>query len=102
MIASADELVLHAGWDLPDYRWYDLEGLPVNATTSGNDLLIERECSAVSLAAAALSIAHWREFRCAAEGDWAMAGRAISAAMEAAGLRNIWTPYARFEQVVQI
>ncbi|MCX6522752.1 MAG: glycosyltransferase, partial [Actinobacteria bacterium] len=52
LIADRDDQVHHAGWDVPNYRWYELEGLPVGQTTSGNDLLIERECTHVSLAAA--------------------------------------------------
>ena len=53
MIADADDIVVHAGWDVPNYRWYELEGLRVGTPSSGNDLLIERECTQVSLAAAA-------------------------------------------------
>ena len=41
MIADRHDMVLHAGWDIPNYRWYKLEGLSVGSTTSGNDLLIE-------------------------------------------------------------
>ena len=62
LVADRHDVVLHAGWDIPNYRWYELEGLRVGSTTSGNDLLIERECTHVSLAAAALTLPHWREF----------------------------------------
>ena len=102
MIADRYDRVLHAGWDIPNYRWYELEGLRVGGTTSGNDLLIERECSQVSLAAAAVSKANWSEFRGRATGDWHAAGRALSQAMVDAGARTLWTPYARFDQRVAI
>jgi hypothetical protein len=35
MIADRHDMVLHAGWDVPNYRWYELEGLRVGSTTSG-------------------------------------------------------------------
>jgi hypothetical protein len=102
MIADRDDIVLHAGWDVPNNRGYDLEGLRVGSTTSGNDLLIERECSHVSLAAAAVTAANWREFRHHAAGSWHAAGRNLSAAMLDAGARTLWTPYARFDQTVYV
>ena len=102
MVADRDDTVLHAGWDVPNYRWYELAGLRVGMTTSGNDLLIERECSHVSLAAAAISAANWREFRARAAGRWHDAGRALSQAMLDAGARTLWTPHARFDQAVMI
>ena len=107
MIADRDDIVLHAGWDVPDYRWYELEGLRVGSTTSGNDLLIERECTEVTLAATAVSSAQWRE--CAhqaagagATGGWDAAGRTLSRALVARGARTLWTPYARFDRTVAI
>lgn len=103
MIADRDDTVLHAGWDVPNYRWYDLDGLRVGSTTSGNDLLIERECSHVSLAAAAVSAAQWRECRhLAGAGGWHDAGRSLSAALVQRGARTLWTPHARFDQVTTI
>ena len=63
LIADDNDIVVHAGWDVPNYRWYELEGLRVATPSSGNDLLIERECTHVSLAAAAVSAGHWRECR---------------------------------------
>jgi hypothetical protein len=102
MIADRHDVVHHAGWDVPNYRWYDLEGLRVGSTTSGNDLLIERECSHVSLAAAAVTYANWHEFRASATGGWHGAGRTISQAMLDAGARNLWTPYARFDRTVTV
>ena len=79
---------LHAGWDVPNYRWYELEGLRVGTRSTGNDLLIERECSHVSLAAAAVSPAHWRECRDRANGGFDAAGRALSAALAASRRPN--------------
>lgn len=102
MIADRYDVVLHAGWDIPNYRWYDLDGLQVGSTTSGNDLLIERECTQVSLAAAAIAFPQWREFRARAVGDWHDAGRSLSHALVDAGARTLWTPYARFDQAVTI
>jgi hypothetical protein len=102
LIADADDLVVHAGWDVPNYRWYALEGLPVATPSAGNDLLIERECDQVTLAAAAIAGGHWREFRDRATGGFDAGGRALSAALAASGARTLWTPYARFDQVVQI
>lgn len=102
LIADRHDTVLHAGWDVPNYRWYELEGLRVGTTTSGNDLLIERECSHVTLAAAAVTQAQWRECRHLAVGLWDDAGRALSAALTARGARTVWTPYARFDEAVAI
>jgi hypothetical protein len=102
LIADDNDVILHAGWDVPNFRNYELEGWRVAAPSSGNDLLIERECSEVSLAAAAVSAGHWREFRDRANGDFDAAGRGLSAALGASGARNVWTPYARFDQVVPI
>jgi hypothetical protein len=87
---------------VPNFRQYVVEGMRGAAPSSGNDLLIERECSLVSLAAAAVSAGHWREFRDRAIGDFDAAGRGMSAALAASGARNVWTPYARFDQVVPI
>ncbi len=70
--------------------------------SSGNDLLIERECGQVTLAAAAVSAGHWREFRDRADGGFDAAGRALSIALAGSGARTLWTPYARFDQVVPI
>lgn len=102
LLADRHDVVMHAGWDIPNYRWYDLDGLRVGSTTSGNDLLIERECSQVSLAAAAISFANWREFRARAAGGWHDAGRALSQALVDAGARTLWTPWSRFDQHVTI
>jgi O-antigen biosynthesis protein len=102
MIADDNDLVVHAGWDVPNFRWYQLEGLRVDTRSTGNDLLLERECSQVSLAAAAVSAGHWRECRDRANGDFDAAGRALSDALEASGARTVWTPFARFDQVVPI
>jgi hypothetical protein len=108
LIATPDDAVVHGGWDDPHYRLYALEGLPVGVATAGNDLLIERECTHVSLAAAAISAAHWREFRhCAGPGlgrpgSFDAAGRNLSTALLASGARTIWTPYARFDEVVPL
>ena len=100
LIADDNDIVVRAGWDVPDFREYSLEGMRVAAPSSGNDLLIERECSQVSLAAAAVSAAHWRECRDRAHGGFDAAGRGLSTALAYAGARNVWTPYARFDQVV--
>lgn len=109
LIATPDDAVVHGGWDDPHYRLYSLEGLPVGVATAGNDLLIERECTHVSLAAAAISAAHWREFRHAAAvseflgggaRSFDAAGRSLSTALVASGARTLWTPYARFDEVV--
>lgn len=102
LIADRDDVVHHAGWDVPNYRWYELEGLKVGQTTSGNDLLIERECSHVSLAAAAVSSSRWREARHLAAGRWHEAGRHLSQALVDRGCRTLWTPYARFDERVAI
>ncbi|MEY4230903.1 MAG: hypothetical protein RLZZ362_1752 [Actinomycetota bacterium] len=102
LVADRHDTVLHAGWDVPNYRWYELAGLRVGTTTSGNDLLIERECSQVSLAAAAVTAAQWRECRHLAPGRWHDAGRGLSDALVARGARTVWTPYARFDQAVAI
>jgi len=102
LVADRDERVLHAGWDVPNHRWYELEGLPVGQTTSGNDLLIERECTHVSLAAAAVSSAAWAAARCQARGGWHDAGRTLSQALVDLGARTLWTPWARFDQHVAI
>jgi len=102
LIADRDDVVHHAGWDVPDYRWYDLEGLPVGQTTSGNDLLIEREVTHVSLAAAAVHAGAWREARHLAAGRWHEAGRHLSQALLERGCRTLWTPHARFDEQVAI
>jgi hypothetical protein len=102
LIADDNDLIVHAGWDEPNHRGYRLEGVRVAAPSSGNDLLIERECSQVSLAAAALSAGHWREYRDRAHGGFDAAGRALSAALEMSGARTVWTPYARFDEVAPI
>ncbi len=102
LIADRDDMVHHAGWDVPNYRWYELEGLKVGQTTSGNDLLIERECTHVSLAAAAVRSASWREVRHLAGGRWHEAGRGLSQALLDRGCRTLWTPYARFDEGVAI
>jgi hypothetical protein len=102
LVADRHDTVLHAGWDVPNYRWYELAGLRVGTTTSGNDLLIERECSQVSLAAAAVTAAQWRECRHLAPGRWHDAGRGLSDALVARGARTVWTPYARFDLAVAI
>nr|MDP9463483.1 glycosyltransferase [Actinomycetota bacterium] len=91
LIADDNDIVLHAGWDVPNYRWYELEGLPAATPSAGNDLLIERECSHVSLAAAAVSACHWRECRDRANGGFDAAGRALSTALAASGARTVWT-----------
>jgi heme A synthase len=102
LVTTDDGVVVHAGWDEPDYRWYDLVGLRAGGTTSGNDLLIERECTAVSLAAAAVSAAQWRECRHLVHGGFDDAGRSMSAALVARGARTLFTPYARFDRSVTI
>ena len=102
LIADDNDIVVHAGWDVPNYRWYELEGLRVANPSAGNDLLIERECTQVSLAAAAVSAGHWRECRDRAAGGFDAAGRGLSAALAASGARTVWTPYARFDQVVPL
>ena len=102
MIADNDGIIIHSGWDVPNFRRYELVGLAVAAPSIGNDVLIERECSEVSLAAAAVSAAHWRECRGRAVGGFDDAGRGLSAALGASGARNIWTPYARFDHVAPI
>ena len=55
LVATPGDVVVHAGWDSPNYRWYELEGMRVGTTSSGNDLFIERECSQVTLGAAAIA-----------------------------------------------
>ena len=102
LIADRNDVVRHAGWDVPNYRWYELEGLPVGQTTSGNDLLIERECTHVSLAAAAVSGQAWREARHLAGGRWHDAGRGLSQALLDRGYRTLWTPHARFDERIAI
>ena len=99
MIADRDDVVLHAGWDIPNYRWYELEGLRVGTTTSGNDLLIERECSQVTLAAAAVSMRGWREFRSRAPpAAGTTRGGRCRRRWSTPALRTLWTPCARFDQ----
>lgn len=102
LIADRDDVVHHAGWDVPNYRWYELDGLRVGQTTSGNDLLIERECSHVSLAAAAIASSTWREARHLAAGRWHQAGKNLSQALVDRGCRTLWTPFARFDEQVAI
>jgi hypothetical protein len=102
LIADENDVVVHAGWDVPNYRWYELNGLPVSTPSAGNDLLIERECTQVTLGATAISAAHWRECRDRANGGFDAAGRALSKALAASGARTVWTPYARFDRVVAI
>ena len=102
LVADCDEIIVHAGWDVPNHRGYALEGVRVGAPSSGNDLLIERETAHVSLAAAAVSAPHWREGRDRAHGGFDAAGGGLSSALIAAGARTIWTPYARFDEVAPI
>ncbi|HEY0518166.1 MAG TPA: hypothetical protein VGC84_01640, partial [Ilumatobacteraceae bacterium] len=102
LVADDGDAIVHAGWDVPAFREFQLEGVHVGAPSTGNDLLIERETGAVTLAAAAMSAAHWREFRGRAHGDFDAAGRSVSAALATSGLRNMWTPYARFDRIVAI
>jgi len=58
-------------------------------------------CVAIATAAA-ITAGHWREFRDRATGGFDAGGRALSAALAASGARTLWTPYARFDQVVRI
>ena len=102
LVADDDEIIVHAGWDEPNHRGFRLEGVRVAAPSSGNDLLIERECTQVSLAAAAVSASHWREGRATAVGGFDAAGRALSSTLVASGARTVWTPYARFDEVSPI
>ncbi|MEO6156219.1 MAG: hypothetical protein ABIQ39_01165, partial [Ilumatobacteraceae bacterium] len=104
LVATTDDIVVHAGWDTPNYRWYELEGMRVGSTSSGNDLFIERECSQVTFGAAAISAVHWNEFKhtAAAASGWDDAGRRLSDSLTASGLATLWTPYARFDRVVAI
>ena len=104
LVATPGGRVVHAGWDVPEFRLYQLDGLPLGTGTAGNDLFIERECSQVSLGAAAVSIEHWRESKhlAAAASDWDDAGRRLSDAFAATGLTAVCTPFARFEQRVAI
>jgi O-antigen biosynthesis protein len=102
LVADDDEVIVHAGWDEPNHRGFALTGVRVAAPSSGNDLLIERECTHVSLAAAAVSASHWRECRHLAHGGFDAAGRALSSALVASGARTVWTPYARFDEVSPI
>jgi hypothetical protein len=102
LIADDNDIIVHAGWDVPNHRGYRLEGVRVAAPSSGNDLLIERECSQVSLAAAAVSAGHWREYRDRTHGGFDAAGRALSIALAMSGARTVWTPYARFDEVAPI
>ena len=102
LIADDDGIIVHAGWDEPNHRGYRLEGVRVAAPSSGNDLLIERECTQVSLAAAAVSANHWREGRASAAGGFDAAGRALSSTLATSGARTVWTPYARFDEVSPI
>ena len=103
LIADRDDTVLHAGWDVPRFRFDRLEGQKVDAPTSGNDLLIERECSHVHLAAAAMTAANWREARhVAGSAQWAKAGEQVSGELHRLGCRNLFTPYARFDRTVAI
>ena len=102
LIADDNDIIVHAGWDVPNHRGYLLEGVRVAAPSSGNDLLIERECTHVSLAAAAVSAGHWRECRDRAHGGFDAAGRALSVALGVSGARAVWTPYARFDEVSPI
>lgn len=104
LVATPDDRVLLAGWDEPEFRTFQLAGLPVGTGTAGNDLFIERECSQVSLAAAAIATPRWHEFKhhAATMLDWDAAGRALSKAMRAAGASAIWTPFARFDRVARL
>ena len=103
LIADRDDAVIHAGWDVPVFRYDKLEGQRVGAATSGNDLLIERECTQVHLAAAAMSSANWRLARHAAGGGgWAKAGERVSGELHRLGCRNLFTPYARVDRTVTI
>jgi hypothetical protein len=99
LLADPDDLVLDAGGDIPGYRMQPLEGLRVGAESAGNDLLIERECTFVSLAAAAVTAAHWREAHDIRTDDWYAAGRAAALTLQGLGAGTVWTPYARFDQV---
>ncbi len=100
LLAAPDGVVLDAGTDLPGFRMHPLEGLRVGSPSAGNDLLIERECTTVSLAAAATTVAHWREGRDPLATDWYAAGRSISLTLQGLGAATLWTPYARFDLAV--
>lgn len=104
LVATPGGVVVHAGWDTPNYRWYELEGMKVGTTSSGNDLFIERECSQVTLGAAAIATPHWHELKhtAAAAADWNGAGKALSDALVGSGLATLWTPFARFDRVVVV
>ena len=105
LITAPGGRVVHAGWDVPEFRLYRLAGLPIGTGTAGNDLFIERECSQLSLGAAAVSIEHWRESKhlaAPAAGDFGEAGRRLSDAFADGGLTAVWTPFARFEQRVAV
>lgn len=102
LVADRHDAVLHAGWDVPEYREYRLLEQRAGSPTTGNDLLIEREVDQVSLAAAAVTAPRWREFRHVAGGLWHQAGRSLSQALADHGARNLWTPHVRFDQQVAI
>lgn len=98
LLCDTSGKVLHAGWDIPEFRMYRLEDRVAGETSVGNDLLLERECTHASLAVAAVSAAQWREAHHFAQGLWHKAGREFSGALLAAGARTLYTPYARFDQ----
>ncbi len=102
LVSDRHDAVLHAGWDVPEYREYRLLDQRAGTPTTGNDLLIEREVGEVSLAAAAVAAPRWRELRQFAGGLWHDAGRGLSRALGERGARNLWTPHVRFDQHVAI
>ncbi|MFT3853926.1 MAG: hypothetical protein QM733_14465 [Ilumatobacteraceae bacterium] len=104
LVATPADEVLLAGWEEPEFRAFQLAGLPVGTGTAGNDLFIERECGQVSLAAAAVATSRWHELKhhAATMTDWDGAGRALSTAMRDAGLAAVWTPFARFDRVTAL
>lgn len=102
LLCDPDGTVIHAGWELPDYRSYPLEGRQAGDATVGHDLLIERETSQVSMALAALTRRQWEEARPSVRGWWHEAGATTSGALGYVGARNLWTPYARFDRCAPV
>ncbi len=102
LLCDPDGTVIHAGWELPDYRSYCLEGMQAGDASVGHDLVIERETSQVSMALAAVTRRQWEEARPSVRGWWHEAGATTSGALRYVGARNLWTPHARFDRCAPV
>jgi hypothetical protein len=88
-------------WDVPNYRWYELDGLRVGQTTSGNDLLIEARVQPCQPGAAAIACPRGARLGIWRRGVGTRPAEPVAGLVDR-GCRTLWTPFARFDEQVAI